>query len=263
MTKDFLHWVAPGLESSTEKHLAGQHGHDQKTHGRWAGNKSGETSLLSSSTQGLSYTPQAWDDQKPRLNSREIEALTADARANGGFTYKPTKGYPKNGFAVAVYPQNTAFVNIDKSDKKTVEKAFKDYYSKVVSPVLKKDPDAHWGAWYDTDSKVLVFDMSRVVKNVEDALRLGREHKQKAIWDIEKSTEIPVPLAEGEKYADDLIREGQKAMKDPGRMTRFEFDNKCDPDDAWKILLNTIGPDLADEETEKPEETETKPDEEN
>jgi hypothetical protein len=252
MDNHFLGWIAPGM-GTTEKHLQGKH--DQLSHGSWAGG-SYETSEVSPDTAGgLSYSPQSWDDKKMAISSKEVHALIADARANGGFTYKPTKGYPKNGFAVAVYPEHERILKIDQMNKKQAEKAFKSYYKDVVAKALAKDPGAHWGAWYDTDNKVLVFDMSRVVKDKTEGVRLGREYKQKAIWDIENMSEIALNADEGR------ISEGAKERKEqmePKKMIRLEFDRDTDPDAAFETLLEVIESDLAEESPSEESETDEK-----
>jgi hypothetical protein len=51
---------------------------------------------------------------------------------------------------------------------------------------------AHFGAWFDESARHYYLDVSIIVDTLSEALTLGREHKQLAVWSFADGKAIPV-----------------------------------------------------------------------
>lgn len=52
------------------------------------------------------------------------------------------------------------------------------------------NPSAHLGIWHDEDHHEVVLDVSYVIEDRDEAIRLGQQNNQQAIWDIANFDEI-------------------------------------------------------------------------
>lgn len=176
MTQDFYEWL---FRSGNWEHPAAEKGgkgsgffapmHAGRPGKRGGSMPSGQTSVT-------------------EVTEREASHFYEYARKHGGITVRPTGFMPKSGFVVA-----DAF-----SRKKSHEEVF-DEQSFTRETILdycrrKKDvlrnPRAHLGAWFDSESRKWYLDVSYVIENREEAIRLARRSKQIAIWDLANSEEV-------------------------------------------------------------------------
>lgn len=109
------------------------------------------------------------------------DALIADE----GFTYQPSgETFPHEGYAVSIRPEN----------EKVLERgevtafAIADYMR--ANEKLLADPQNHVGAWLDRKTGKVYLDIATVVESSGEAERLGREHKQKAYYDLKRHATV-------------------------------------------------------------------------
>lgn len=102
-----------------------------------------------------------------------------------GFTILPITGEPAtSGFAVAI-KGNEKRIPGDEITPDLIA-AFRRESWDLFSDI----EGAHWGGWYDTKNDVYVFDVSVVLDDAEEAVKLGRENDQDAIFDLTNFEEI-------------------------------------------------------------------------
>ena len=109
---------------------------------------------------------------------------------NGGISVHIKTGKePKDGYMCAVYADRAEWIkgsDVKDANKRTAAiQKFMDKNKDVLS-----DPDNYLGTWYDTESGNISLDISRNFKNKDEAISYGREHNEKAIWDVKNMTEI-------------------------------------------------------------------------
>lgn len=129
------------------------------------------------------YLTQQPEPPKARLTSKNLHKQTLK---NGGATFDPRTGRldeGTTGYAVS----NTKGGSMD-TPLADFGAGNIDEFARLHADELAQ-PDAYHGTWVNGDS--VVQDVSRVVPDQEQAMRLGVEGKQKAIWDRAKGEEIP------------------------------------------------------------------------
>jgi SPP1 gp7 family putative phage head morphogenesis protein len=157
-------------------HTPGGVGHDQKLHGNWSDG---------------SFAPS------------EAAGLLAAAIATGGFTYQPHEhaNAPPVGYAMSMDVANEQVIPLAEA---TAEKIAAYIEARAA---LFNDKDTYVGAWIDTASGKLVLDVSKVVRDRNEALHLARTYKQEAIYDLEKGESIKVGAQGDERrFAVGLLR---------------------------------------------------------
>ena len=94
-----------------------------------------------------------------------------------GFTVDTKTLQPvESGFAVAVAGTQNSFGN---------------YGLAKVLAYINKHPEVNAvGGWYNSDNKQYYFDATIIVNDLETAIKLGRENKQIAIFDLNNMVEI-------------------------------------------------------------------------
>lgn len=141
-------------------------------HGRWIGGAAGTGTL-----------------ERPRMSSTQARNIVHDTHAHGGSSVNPFTGHhPMGGFMVA-----------DKDGSHIIDA--KDFYGAHGSGILQDyvahhgsafaDPDTHLGTWHDTQSGKVFLDVSHNVQDRNQAIALGRQNNQIAIWDVAGAQEIP------------------------------------------------------------------------
>lgn len=132
----------------------------------------------------------------------------------GGSTINLRTGKPiTSGFAVTVTKE---FEKILPTDKITEQDVLD--YQKEHADFLKKNPDAVIGTWVDEGKTYL--DISRVVPTQEEAFRIGKENKQKAIFDLSKFETIAIPEVIPTVEPPVVPKAKPEAIKIPKKMTR-------------------------------------------
>ena len=94
-----------------------------------------------------------------------------------GFTVSTENFAPVNsGFAVAVADTQNSFGNYG--------------LAKVIAYISKHKEINAVGGWYNSENKQYYFDATIIVEDRETAIKLGRENKQIAIFDLNNMQEI-------------------------------------------------------------------------
>jgi phage gp29-like protein len=111
----------------------------------------------------------------------------ADTLLNrGGFTYNPVKVHdkeaPPDGFALSVRPDAEEIMHTDGLTKKYLRMKLGDYVARFKDEL--KQPDAYLGAWHDKDSGRIFLDLSKVVKDKNEAMSLAKQAHQLGIYDL-------------------------------------------------------------------------------
>jgi hypothetical protein len=111
------------------------------------------------------------------------ERIARSARSpGGGFTYQPlTTNQPTTGWAVSIYPEHEVKLKASEVTRERVHAYVQDRMH-----VFRSDPQAHLGGWHDPDTGTVYLDISRVVGSRAEAMRLGREHRQKAVYSLDE-----------------------------------------------------------------------------
>jgi hypothetical protein len=102
----------------------------------------------------------------------------------GGFTMDlHAAGFAKEGFAVSVNPERTRKIS-GPVDSITLVTYVSDNWD------LLSENGKVFGGWLDRETGITYLDVVTLFDNREDAERLGREHGEIAIFDLETGTEI-------------------------------------------------------------------------
>lgn len=125
--------------------------------------------------------------------SGEAAGLLAAAIASGGFTYQPHDhvSAPPVGYAMSMDTANELAMPLADA---TADKIAEYINARAA---MFTDKDTYVGAWIDTASGKLVLDISKVVRDRNEAMHLARTYKQEAIYDLEKGESVQVG-AQGE-----------------------------------------------------------------
>ncbi|MEQ1726747.1 MAG: hypothetical protein ABL982_00085 [Vicinamibacterales bacterium] len=165
-------------------------------------------------------------------------AVVAATKTHGGYTVHPGTGElvapgTKGAVMVGRFPNSnprTMEVSLETFGPADVRK----FYAKNRD-VFAKDPDAHLGAWVDTESGKAYLDVSSRKPDVRAATKFGELQKQvgvqrdaatgelpkaqKAVWDATSGNELPVgnlhefvKSPEFQQRLDEMSRAGNKAM---------------------------------------------------
>lgn len=139
----------------------------------------------------FSYQPgTAYKDPKARSNYSG--AVASATMANDGSTTKVgrTTG-PKTGYMVAVDNDRGKIYEVS-NDPKVARKQLKD----AVSDFMDKNKDIlsqenkYLGTWIDKSDGKVYLDVSTHVKSKSEAIKLGKQYDQIAIWDNKNCAEI-------------------------------------------------------------------------
>lgn len=113
-----------------------------------------------------------------------VPSILEAHEANGGSTFNPTKSNlaGTDNYAVAMYPQRGEVIN-----GKLTPEAMQKFIDKNAD--LLKDPNNSIGTWTNEGKQYL--DIVHTIPDRAEAIRLGRENNQKAIFDLKNMQEIP------------------------------------------------------------------------
>jgi hypothetical protein len=128
--------------------------------------------------------------QHPRKLDLFNKALSA-LKTSGGFSLQANGHEPTTGFMISTPGTEETFRASDISVDDV--RGYMDKYSDL----LKQD-NAYFGGWLDRESDEIYLDISVNVQDEAEARRMGKEHKQIAIFDLgtaEKGDEREIRLA--------------------------------------------------------------------
>ena len=176
--------AAGGGEAAVKK--AGGQFLAEDASGTWFNDpKTGSTLLVEA---GKPVTPEAIKahtvESRVQFKAQEIIDRT---NAEGGVSYSATThdfAPADKGFAVSIAPERGMMVRgpLTAEDLGT--------FARKNAEVLS-DPRAHLGTWKDNAGTTHV-DISVIVPDQAEAIALGRQYKQKAIYDFANKTDIPI-----------------------------------------------------------------------
>lgn len=146
----------------------------------------------------------AMEKGEPVDHSKAIAELHNEG---GGSTYNPHKGDMGGADAYAV-PMHPELSRTIEGDKVTPEQIKKYMETPEVKKALASDPTLSVGTWANEGKTYL--DLSATIANKEEALKLGREHDQKAITYLKTREDIPTGGAGTGTPLEDM---SQKAVK--------------------------------------------------
>lgn len=131
---------------------------------------------------------------------RVIKNIVRAHNTEGGSSFS-AKGRVTSGYSVGIEEGTGKTIQ----GKKVTEKQIADFIEEKKD--LLKNPNNFVGTWYDKDNNVTHIDVSTAVKTEEEAMDLGDQNKQLAIWDFKNKQEIPVvpkSMYEMKKKQDDI-----------------------------------------------------------
>ncbi len=131
------------------------------------------------------------------------EALR-NLKENGGYTLALDGGSPQGGYAVAIYPNAERIIPEAEIASGDILQYIDDW-----ADVLKRDARAHLGGWVDEGQAYL--DLSAVVDDLDEAMIIGWENKQKALFDLGTFEDVPVT----EEAASEAARRLGKTLQRP------------------------------------------------
>jgi len=221
------------------KHMQGKH--DQREHGAWAGERQ---------IPAAAGAQAAIEDIGDVIAGQTTGSVMDEMLAKGGISVTFTGKAPKSGFMVAI-PDTELVVDDDvmrsPQGKELVREHIRQHAKllaegkgqkgKVVS--YTDQPQNYFGAWHNKqtaknpngDNKWYL-DISENVDTLSEAVRLGRERSQLAIWDVRGSQGINMDSRLAD-YA--LTREGG-SLEGPSWFSAGERRRRRDdtPSDALK-----------------------------
>lgn len=108
----------------------------------------------------------------------------------GGISVHTKSGKePKDGYMCAVYQDRAEWIKGDDVKDPAKRTAAIQSFMERNSDVLS-DKNNYLGTWFDTESGNISLDISRNFSDMNEAINYGREHNEKAIWDVKNMTEI-------------------------------------------------------------------------
>jgi hypothetical protein len=129
----------------------------------------------------------------PSVTHESEGMLIKQLKDNGGFTFhaqtgeQPTKGYSVSPFQdrEAIFPGT----DVRPSDLHNYVAKNQDLLSK---------PDHYLGGWHDKEHGNTAIDVSIIKPTKDSAEMTGRDHKQKAYFDLEKGEDVPIDYGPGQ-----------------------------------------------------------------
>jgi hypothetical protein len=126
----------------------------------------------------------------PRPARLDLEEITDQILvlhdAGGGATFNPHFGNVsgKALYAVSIFPERTI-----RLPRRGIPRGALSQFI-LVNQALLADPRLSIGTWYDAESDLTYIDIVATLPDREQALRLGVEYNQRAIYDLLEGTEI-------------------------------------------------------------------------
>lgn len=132
---------------------------------------------------------------------------------NGGASINPvTLEEPTDGYMVAVQGFNEEVPEGDFFGGQG-EEALYQWIEKNIEPLSQLG--AHIGLWHDTEHGEVVLDVSQRVDTLDEAVALGIERNQQAVWDVANAVEIPTG-GTGDRAGDFAGRRLARYRRAPG-----------------------------------------------
>ena len=115
-------------------------------------------------------------------------SVVDSVRRQGGMSITMGGKQPRTGYMIGTRGSNKE-VPADKFfDRKEGTKILGDYIKEHRDKLSQ--PGAHLGLWHDTKNNEIAIDISIKVQSRSEAVKLGRDWNQQAIWDVANGKEI-------------------------------------------------------------------------
>jgi len=136
------------------------------------------------------------------VSDKSLERLRTTTLENGGATWSPHTGRYAAGKGHAVAINNDTAATFTTEEARANPSAFAAKVRQVVADRgdILKMKRAHVGTWVDGDT--IHIDVSEVVPSRTEALKLGAQRNQKAVFDLGSAEDVPVPAMQALKWPD-------------------------------------------------------------
>jgi hypothetical protein len=120
------------------------------------------------------------------------QVAASATRKEGGASVSLKGKSPKSGYMVSPYLNDSKIVkaSITRENRAKLVEEFKKYRDEKKE--LLQKPGHYLGAWIDTKTKKLYFDISVNLEDESEARALARKHRQIAYWDVKKHQEVRI-----------------------------------------------------------------------
>lgn len=139
-------------------------------------------------------------EEKPDVISPVTKKIVAEHSKSGGSTTFSDGSTPTTGYVVSTYPNETLKLTGSRPNIKMVQS-----YRAKNNSLLNEEGNAV-GTWYNKAEDTTYLDIVKIVPDKNEALRLGRESDQLAIWHLDKGEEIPVTPATPIEHREEIQR---------------------------------------------------------
>jgi hypothetical protein len=149
------------------------------------------------------------------------EAMATRAELNGGFTFdprgnlfiKPDPSLPREEHrgAVAV-PGHSAIITMEAFQDPTRGKQFIRDYLDQHAETIASQPDIFIGGWHDRAHGEVVLDLSQV-RPLDEAIKLGIERGEQAIFDLDSEEDVPTHGTGGRENVKIVDASGQGLVR--------------------------------------------------
>lgn len=130
-----------------------------------------------------------YHDERGRFATSPASNVT---KPDGGFTFDPVKGrMASTGYAVSPFPERSKVLDVENLKPKELRKAITDYVAENMD--LAEKENHYVGGWRDPQPGGKVYlDISIVVKDKEEAIRIAKAKDQIAVFDFQTFESIQV-----------------------------------------------------------------------
>ena len=170
-------------------------------------------------------------------NQYNIDEQFNAHKENGGSTYNNYFGNVTGPyFMVSIFPELSRTVNGRDITKKDLEE-----YRAANQELLDKDNHLAVGTWYDSENNITYLDVSVAVpaNKREEAIKLGKQYNQKAIFDLTTFEDIPTggtgeAIVEGAQTIDERLQ----TIKDIVGQPEIQNQRRINADDPGYLTLS-------------------------
>lgn len=132
-------------------------------------------------------------DEKGRFSTSFGAVVAHKTEQESGASFNLKLNQPEKGYMVVVHSDRGEKYHFGKMSapvrKKNLITAI-NRFSRKNEDLLQESDDIYVGTWYDSDTDELYLDISTNVHDKKEAMRIGKERNEIAIWDVEAADEI-------------------------------------------------------------------------